>query len=89
MSTFTTSSTTGTMNEKYFSFNHNYLFLTGLTHQVEDVQVHVFYPLLNNYLVVSAQIFWTALRQKVQYSFYDVRVRTADKDMTNITVRQR
>ncbi len=94
VSAFTTSSTTGIYSGWKKSFRIIsiiiiIIFLIELTHRVEGVQVHVFYPLLNNDSAVSAQIFWTALPAQVQPSFYDALVRTADEDMTDITVRQR
>ena len=54
--------------------------------QVDGVRVHVYEPQLDNSSIVSAQIIWDALDESTNVISYDVRVRTADASIANVTV---
>ena len=52
--------------------------------QVVIVSTHVYHPLLNSNNTVSAQVVWRDTADASES--YDVRVRTADAELMNITV---
>ena len=64
----------------YFLVGHNKL------NQVQNVRAHVYYPLLNNQSVISAQVIWTSLTSILQPTSYEVQIFTADADKLHIKV---
>ena len=55
--------------------------------QTENVRAHVYYPLLNNQDIISAQIIWTSLPSGIsQPTSYEVQIFTADADRLHIEV---